>query len=219
MKNAAALAVCLWLSLTPTPLLAQGLGVVGEKWIYKHEGIRPMSSPPAAIRGDRTNEVIAIKGDGAAKRWFLKHVWGEKDENPGILQVDSDKRLHRVEAGSSLNLTFAPPAPMDFPELKPGEEKTSESKMTVMGFEILLRYEAKRLPDETVRVPAGEFALCRHLQVLVHGTDAQGQPAKTRTDYWFHPSANGLVKEVTVSNFGTDAQQTSTSTLKNHSVR
>jgi len=74
-----------------------------------------------------------------------------------------------------------------------------------------LKYEAKRLPDETVRVPAGEFTLVG-ISSRGHGVDAQGQPSKSRSDYWFHPKANGLVKEITISNYDTDTKQTSTST-------
>jgi hypothetical protein len=218
MKNASVFAVSLWLSLVATAAPADGIGKVGEKWIYGHEGTRPLSNPPAAIRGDRTNEVVAIKGEAAGKRWLVKHTWGEKDENPGLLHLDAEKRLHEVEVGTSFSLTFAPPVPMEWTELSPGEKKTLESKMTVAGFELALKYEATRLPDETVRVPAGEFTLCRHIQVVVHGTDAQGQPSKSRSDYWFHPKANGLVKEVTLSNYDTEAKQTSTSTLKAHSA-
>ena len=218
MKTLATLAAFLLLGLVLSVTAADGVGKVGEKWIYQHEGTRPLSNPPAAIRGDRTNEVIAVKGEAANKRWLLKHVWGEKDENPGILHLDAENRLHQVDVGTSLNLTFTPPVPMEWAELKSGEQKTYESKMAVAGFEVPLKYEANRLPDETVRVPAGEFTLCRHIQVVVHGTDAQGQPSKSRSDYWFHPKANGLVKEITISNYDTDAKQTSTSTLKTHSA-
>ena len=209
-------AASLLLGFVTTTVMADGVGQVGEKWIYQHEGTRPLSNPPAAIRGDRTNEVIAIQGEAANKRWLVKHTWGEKDENPGIFHMDAEKRLHQVEVGTSLTLTFAPPVPMEWPELKSGEEKTYESKMAVMGFEVPLKYEVKRLPDEAVRVPAGEFTACRHVQVVVHGIDAQGQPNQSRSDYWFHPKANGLVKEITISNYETDAKQTSTSTLKAH---
>jgi hypothetical protein len=218
MKNTPVFAASLLLAFVTTDVIAEGVGKVGEKWIYQHEGIRPLSNPPAAIQGDRTNEVVAIKGEAANKRWLLKHIWGEKDENPGTLYVDVDKRLHQVDVGSSLTLNFAPPVPMEWGELAVGEKKVSESKMAVAGFEIPLKYEAIRLPDDTVRVPAGEFTLCRHIQVVVHGTDAQGLPSKSRSDYWFHPKANGLVKEITISNYETDAKQSSTSTLKAHSA-
>jgi hypothetical protein len=218
MKNASILAVPLMLVFVAATVIADGIGKVGEKWIYQHEGTRPLSNPPAAIRGDRTNEVIAIKGEAASKRWLLKHTWGENDENPGVLHLDAEKRLHQVEVGASFNLTFTPPVPMDWAELASGEKKTVESKMAVAGFEVPLKYEALRLPDETVRVPAGEFTLCRHIQVVVQGVDTQGQPSKSRSDYWFHAKVNGLVKEITISNYETDAKQTSTSTLKAHSV-
>jgi len=34
-----------------------------------------------------------------------------------------------------------------------------------------LKCEEKRLPDEAVTVPAGEFIICSPIQVVIHGTD------------------------------------------------
>jgi len=80
--------------------------------------------------------MMEINGDAAAKTWLWKHTWGEKDENPGILHIDAEKRMHQIGVGTAPSLTFAPAIPMEWTELKPGEAKSVESKMTVMGFEV-----------------------------------------------------------------------------------
>ena len=74
----------------------------------------------------------------------------------------------------------------------------------------------KRLRDEAVTVPAGKFESCRRVHATIHATDAQGQATETQTDYWFHPRANGLVKEVSILNSHSVDTHTSTSLLKSH---
>jgi len=62
---------------------------------------------------------------------------GENDENPGILHLDAENRLHQVDVGTSFSLTLTPPVPMEWAELKADEQKTYESKMAVAGVEVL----------------------------------------------------------------------------------
>jgi hypothetical protein len=202
---------CTWATIASDP------GEAGEKWIFEHDGTRPMSNPPEVFDGERTVEVVAVTGTGAKKRWHIKSTWGDNDENPSTAYIDSEKRIHQVDVGAALTLTFAPPPPQDWPDLKPGDETTFETTLTAMGFEVPLKYDVKRLPDETLRVPAGSFTDCRHVQLVVHGTDPQGQTNKTRYDLWLHPKVNNsTVKEVVVSNFESAESHTSTSLLKAH---
>jgi hypothetical protein len=100
-----------------------------------------------------------------------------------------------------------------------GESTTFETKLAVIGLEMPLKYEIKRLPDETVTVPAGKFAGCRRLQMIVRGTDPSGQPSQTRYDQWMAAEPGvGLVKEVVISNYQTDDSQRTTSLLKQHVI-
>jgi hypothetical protein len=207
------------LSLACIPFLeAADVGKVGEKWIYEQEGPRPMSNPPVTVEGDRVDEILAITGEGEAKRWRIKSVWGKDDPTPSLAMIDARHRLHQVEVGSALTIGFTPPVPTDWPELKVDETTTFETKIAVMGFELPLKYEVKRLEDETVTVPAGTFANCRRIQMVVHGTDPSGQPNKTRYDHWMDVKGQGMIKEIVVSNFQSDNSQRSVCSLKEHIV-
>jgi len=215
LKFLSILTVCL---MIPHATFAADSMQLGEKWVYEHKGHRPMTDPPQPFTGDRVHEVVDVKGEGDAKRWSLKHTWGENDENPGFLHVDGQKRLHQVDV-NSMSLTFAPPLPLEWSELDVGESTTFITSLSVMGFEVPIRYEVKRLRDETVTVPAGKFESCRRVHASIHATDAQGQASETQTDYWFHSKANGLVKEVSILNSHSADTHTSTSSLKSHTGR
>jgi hypothetical protein len=193
---------------------------VGEKWVFQQEGFRPMSNPPAAVEGDRVNEVVGVTGTGAEKRWKIKQTFGTNDQAPTTSYVDADHKVHKIDmdtqATGAVSLGFSPPAPLDWPELKLGEKDTMETKLSVMGFDVPLKYEYERLPDETLTVPAGEFKNCPHVRMIVHSVNMQGQPEKIRFDIWTHPTVNGRVKEVTVTRFGAADSFTSTSALKSY---
>ncbi len=218
MKTAC-IVTCLILSLACVQMVeAAGVGKPGEKWIYEQEGPRPLSNPPAAVEGDRVDEVVAVTGEGEGKRWQIKSVWGKNDEMPSVVTIDHRLRLHQVEVGSVMTITFTPPTPTDWPDLKVGESTLFETKIAVMGFEVPLRYEVKRLADETITVPAGKFDGCRRLQMVVAGIDSSGQPNRTRYDHWFDAKGHGLIKEIVVSNYQSDNSHRSVSSLKEHVV-
>jgi hypothetical protein len=213
------LTICLALSFA-CPHVAESaeLEKVGEKWIYEQEGPRPLSNPPTTVEGDRVDEVVAITGEGDSLRLQLKSVWGKNDETPSLATIDGRKRLHQVEIGEALTINFAPPVPTDWPDLKVGETTTFETKLAVMGFELPLKYEVKRLEDETITVPAGKFAGCRRIQMVVHGTDPSGQPNKNRYDHWFDTKGGGMVREIVVTNYQSDNSHRSICSLKEHIV-
>jgi hypothetical protein len=190
----------------------------GEKWIYKHEGPRPFADSSATIQGDRTVEVIAIKGDGADKRFLLKTIWGTEDANPTTTYIDTKKMIHKIDIGYLGSLGFTPPVPTIW-LLKPGEQKALKTQMHIAGFSLPIEYLAKRLKDETVTVPAGKFKNCQHIQVITSTQDATGQPVKHKQDYWFHPKVGNFVKDVVITNFQGDNNYTSTSVLKSHTKK
>ena len=191
---------------------------MGEKWTYKHEGPRPFADSSATIQGDRTVEVIAIKGEGADKRFLLKTLWGTKDANPSTTYVDSKKMIHKIDIEYLGALGFTPPVPAIW-LLKQGEQKTLKTQMDVAGFSLNIEYKAKRLKDETITVPAGKFKNCQHVQIITSTQDATGQPVKHKQDYWYHSKVGNLVKDVVVTNDKSDNSYTATSLLKSHTKK
>lgn len=192
---------------------------VGEKWTYKHEGPRPYADPSAMIKGDRTVEVTAIKGEGAEKQYLLKNIWGSEDPNPSTSYIDSKNMLRKLDIENMFTLLINPPVPAIW-SLKPGEEKTLKANMEVAEFSIPIEYVAKRMKDETITVPAGEFKNCQHVQIISSLQNETGQPIKHKQEYWYHPKVGNLVKDVVVTNYksGTSSY-TSTSVLKSHTKR
>jgi hypothetical protein len=70
-----------------------------------------------------------------------------------------------------------------------------------MGFSIPIEYAAKRLKDETITIPAGEFKNCQHVQIISSMQNEMGQTVKNKTDHWYHPKVRNFVKEVIVTNY------------------
>lgn len=191
---------------------------IGEKWTYKHEGPRPFADPSATIQGDRTVEIIAIKGEGADKRFHLKTLWGTEDANPTTTYIDTKKMIHKIDIEYLGALGFTPPVPAIW-LLKSAEQKTLKTQMDIAGFSLNIEYLAKRLKDETITVPAGKFENCQHVQVITSTQDETGQPVKHKQDYWYHPMVGNLVKDVVITNYQGDNNYTSTSVLKSHTQK
>lgn len=190
---------------------------VGEKWTYKHEGPRPFSDPSIKIKGDLTVEVTKIEGEGAAKRYLLKTLWGTEDANPTTTYIDPNNMIHKMEIQYMAVLLFNPPVPAVWP-LKPGEQKTLKTNMDVGGFVIPIEYVTKRLKDETITVPAGQFEKCRHFEIISSLQNEMGEPMKVKTDQWYHPKVRNYVKEVVIMNYQGDNSYTGTSILKAHTT-
>jgi hypothetical protein len=191
---------------------------VGEKWTYKHEGPRPFADSSATIQGDRTVEVIAIKGEGAEKRYLLKNMWGSEDPNPSTSYIDSKNMLRKLDIENMFTLLITPPVPAIW-TLKAGEEKILKANMEVAEFSIPIEYVAKRLKDETITIPAGEFKDCQHVQIISSLQNETGQTVKNKQEYWYHPKARNLVKEVIVTNYQGDNNYAGTSVLKSHTKK
>ncbi len=186
---------------------------VGDKWTYRNEGPRPYADPSAKIQGDRTTEVTAIRGEGDEKRTLLRNVWGTADPNPTIAYVDANDLIHQIDVQGMGSFRFDPPVPALW-QLEVGEQKTIKCKVDFSMFTLTIEYVARRLPDETVTVPAGRFENCRHITILTTTTTAIAPTTKSKMDYWYHPSVKHFVKDVTVTNFDSDNAYTTTSLLK-----
>jgi hypothetical protein len=210
------LAVVVLATLTGTIATAEDWKV-GQKWTYKHEGPRLFSDPSVTIKGDRTVEVTKIEGEGTAKRYLLKTVWGTEDTNPTTTYIDPNNMIHKIEIESMAILLFTPPVPA-FWSLNPDEQKTLKTNMDIGGFIIPLEYVAKRLKGETLTVPAGKFENCQHIQIICSFQNEMGESAKVKTDYWYHPKVKNLVKEVTIINYQSDNSYTGTSVLKSYTT-
>ncbi len=190
---------------------------VGQKWIYKHEGPRPHSNPPTTIKGDRTIEVTAIQGEGAAKRYLLKTMWGTEDASPSTSYIDPNNSIHKLDIQYTAVLLFDPPVPA-FWLLKPGEQTTFKTNMDFSGYKIPMEYIVKRLKDETITVPAGMFKNCQRFEIISFLQNEMLQPIKVKTDHWYHPKIKNFVKEVTIINYQSDNSYTGTSILKSHTI-
>lgn len=190
---------------------------VGQKWVYQHEGLRPHSNPPTAIKGDRTIEVTAIEGEGAEKRHLLKTVWGTDDANPSITYIDPNNMIHKLDIQFQAVLLFDPPVPAFWP-LKLGEQTTLKTNMDVMGYKIPMEYNVKRLKDETVTVPAGTFENCQRFEIISSLQNEMLQPIKVKTDHWYHPKIKYFVQEMTIVNYQSENSYTGTSVLKSYTT-
>jgi len=189
----------------------------GETWTYRHEGPRPYSDGSATVEGDRTMQVTAIQGEGDQKRSLLKNQWGTEDANPSTTYVDTENLIRKIDIQNMGVLNFDPPVPV-FWSLKAGQEKTTKTSVNFAGFVMTIEYKAKRLPDETLTVPAGAFKNCQHVQIVSTMQSDMMPTTKSKMDYWYHPSVKNVVKEVTVTYYETDNSYTATSVLKNHTA-
>lgn len=164
----------------------------GETWQYKHEGPIPFLGDQSTVVGDRVIRIIEVKEADGEKRWKLRENWGENNEFR-TFTIDAEHQAHLLDWGGDM-IRYEPPLPMDFSSLALGAEQTDDvlMKFGKVGFKCNIL--AKRLPDQDVAVPAGDFKQCAHVKIkmTMHYGSLQ-QPI----DYevWYHPRANFIVKE------------------------
>ena len=82
-----------------------------------------------------------------------------------------------------------------------GEERAIQTTLRVDSADFALpnKTVVERLTDETVSTPAGEFAGCSHFKSTTTSTvdiKIAKIPMTEEREQWYHPSANGMVKEV-----------------------
>jgi hypothetical protein len=200
--------------------------MVGEAWVYQHEGNRSSGDMSIPFNGERIREILSTGGENENQYWVLAERWGAGDLNPVKFHVDGKKMLREVDASSQI-ISIKPPVPFCWSDLKTGEEKDFESMMAVSGYSSPIQFHVKRLTDETITVPAGEFKDCAKIETLVT-MSPQGAPQsaelKISYTYWYHPKANGFVKEsfqVAIPDSGPSSAKTlsGTSQLKSHEMK
>ena len=188
---------------------------MGQSWTFQHEGPRPHGDALSTVEGDRGVAVTAIKGAGKDKRYLLKNTWGKNDPNPATTYVDKDALIHQIDIDSLGAIQFNPPVPAFWTSLKVGGKKVLKTTMNVSGFSMPLEYTVTRLMDEIVKVPAGTFKDCVHVQVISKMENPLGGgTSQSKVDQWYHPQIKYFVKEKVVTNFQADNSYSATSVLK-----
>ncbi|MCP4594341.1 MAG: hypothetical protein GY842_26730, partial [bacterium] len=178
---------------------------VGQRWVYEHEGPRPGSMEPNAIDGQRIRQVLSMSQEQDQLRWVVEERFTKDEHATSLLYVNGERLLTAFDIeddkGGAATLTYDAPQPYQVPFLAPGEEKTYETilRMKSPKFAMPTTSVIKRLPDETVTTPAGEFVNCQHYLTKTRSTmniKIVKIPVTDERDQWYHPSVNGLVKEV-----------------------
>ena len=184
--------------LANLPVSAADPFSVGETWVYKHAGARTTGQVGMPVNGDRVITVKSTAGEGDAKMWILSEQWGKDDANPIEKHVNA-KRLLCKSGPSSQLITLNPPVPYAWTGQKPGEEGTFQIKMGDGEMSIPMTFVSKRMENETLKVPAGEFKDCKKVKTVatmeLPGPQNQKMKLEFNITQWYHPSVNGFVKE------------------------
>lgn len=164
----------------------------GETWRYKHEGPIPFLGDQSKVVGDRVIQIVEVKETDGEKRWELRENWGENN-TPRTFTVDAERKAHLLDWDGDV-VRYEPPLPMDYSSLAPAAEQTKDVMLKYGEVGIQCNIVAKRMPDQDILVPAGEFKQCAHVKITM--TMHYGS-LKQPIDYqvWYHPRANFIVKE------------------------
>jgi len=178
---------------------------VGQRWVYQHQGPRPGAIEPNAIDGRKVLQVISTFEKDGARRWVIEERYTEDPNVVGRLLVDRNRQLTGFEIENEKNemgrMMYDVAVPYQAPELEVGGRKTLETILRVdsADFALPMTIIVERLADETIQTPAGEFADCQRYKTTTRST-INIKIAKIRSteerQRWYHPSVNGLVKEV-----------------------
>lgn len=178
---------------------------VGQRWEYRHEGPRPGSIEPNDIDGERIIHVVGVVEEPEGKQWIIEERFTKDEKAIGRLYINEERLLTAIEIkndkGEAAKLRYDPPAPYQVMELNLGQEKTIETslKMDSANFTLPSTIVIRRLDDETIMTPAGEFVDCCHYQITtksVFNIKIAKIPLNEERERWYHPKVNGLVKEV-----------------------
>jgi hypothetical protein len=178
---------------------------VGQKWVYQHQGPRPGNMEPNAIDGQRIRQVLAVNEKQEHPWWIVQETFTNDEDATSLMVVDHERRLTGFEItgekGETIAMTYETPVPYQVPFLAVGEEKVFETRLLMGPSRIALPTKSvvKRLPDETVATPAGEFVNCQHYHTTSESVldfKIAKIPMTDERDQWYHESVNGLVKEV-----------------------
>ena len=178
---------------------------VGQRWVYQHEGPRPGNIDPNIIDGEKILQVVSVFDVNEERQWVIEERFTGDPNVTAQLFVGRDRLLAGFdvenEKGELARFTYVPPVPYQVPDLEIGAERTFESTLRIASadFSLPTTIVIQRLPDETVETPAGTFTDCRHYKMTTRST-INIKIAKIRTSEerqrWYHPTVNGLVKEV-----------------------
>ncbi len=177
---------------------------IGQRWVYEHQGPRPGSTEPNAIDGQRILLVIGGPQQGHP-HWVLQERYTGEEAIVGRLHVTEAQELTGFDIendkGEVVTMTYDTPMAYPVPKLEVGQEKTIENVLRMDAHELALpvKIVMRRLADETITTPAGQFTDCPHYQTTTHTTinvKVAKVPISEQRDRWYHASVNGLVKEV-----------------------
>jgi len=169
---------------------------IGTKWTYQHIGMRSSGNIGLPSDGDRTREIVASRTIDGNKLWESRETWGNNDADPVRYLYDEKGFVHQVEQGAEVE-TISPPMAFDFIDLKPGEIRETEGVGKMSEGDIRFQVKATRLMDETIDTSAGVFKNCLKIQTIltVYHPRFNNVPIQLIYMNWYHPKANGLVKE------------------------
>jgi hypothetical protein len=178
---------------------------VGQQWRYRHEGPRPGSIEPNAIDGERILWVLSTAEEQGKTRWAIEECFTNDEGVIGRLYVDQDGLLTAIEIenrkGETARLHYDPPVPYQPADMNVAEVKTIQTTLRIdsASFALPSKTVTERLADETVATPMGEFPGCSHFQSTTTSTvdiKIARIPVTEERERWYHPSVNGMVKEV-----------------------
>lgn len=159
---------------------------------------------PNVIDGQRIRHVLAVNEDQGHPQWVVQERFTNDEQATSLLFVDHERQLTGFEIvsdqGESIMMTYESPVPYQVPQLAVGEEKTFETRLLMGPSQIALPTKSviRRLADETITTPAGEFVDCQHYHTATQSTldfKIVRIPMTDEWDQWYHQSVNGLVKE------------------------
>jgi hypothetical protein len=178
---------------------------IGQRWQYRHEGPRPGSIEPNAIDGERILLVVSSVEEQGGGQWIIEERFTKDRKVIGRLYVDGNGLLKAIEIhnekGEKVRLRYDPPVPYRPADMNVGEVRTIQTTLRIdsAAFALPNKTVIERLADETVSTLAGELAGCSHFKSTTTSTvDIRiGKiPVTEEREQWYHPSVNGLVKEV-----------------------
>jgi LPXTG-motif cell wall-anchored protein len=178
---------------------------VGQRWEYKHEGPRPGSFEPNDIDGERIIHVVGVTEKPEGKQWIIEDRFTGDEKATGRIYVNQERLLTIIELenekGETAKLKYNPPIPYQIIDMNIGQEKTVETSLEMDSGDFTLpsTMMIQRLDNETITTPAGEFVDCWRFifkTKSIFKIKIIKIPLTEERERWYHPSINGLVKEV-----------------------
>lgn len=196
MKNCFMMGLSLIAVLSTTSVFAADTEYKkGETWTYEVKG--PRTWTDENVYGDRTISVDAAHDSG----YTIEDEWGSWDDNAHMISLNKEGMQTKLVIGSGFALNYKTPIPFQFVDLlKVDEEKDfGRSVVEMDNFTVSLSTKVKRVKNEDVTVPAGEFKGAQKYEitnVLSFSSDQGEMARKMNRQVWAHKDANGIVKDV-----------------------